>query len=84
MIFKFLIILPLILYSSASFAEKIIEGKAKIIDGDTIHIGINKIRLHGIDAPETNQECTIDKETWDCGIKSTLALKNFILDKIHH
>ena len=81
MIFKFLIILPLILYSSASFAEKIIEGKAKIIDGDTIHIGKNKIRLHGIDAPETNQKCTLDEETWNCGIKSTLALKNFILDK---
>jgi len=81
LIYKFLITFFLILYSSASFSEKIINGKAKIIDGDTIHIGINKIRLHGIDAPETNQECTINEETWDCGIKSTLALKNFILDK---
>ena len=79
--FKFLITFFLILYSSASFSEKTIEGKAIIIDGDTIHIGKNKSRLHGIDAPETNQECTIDKETWNCGIKSTLTLKNFILDK---
>ena len=81
MIFKFLITLSLVLYSSASFSEKIIEGKPIIIDGDTIHIGKNKIRLHGIDAPETNQKCTLDEETWNCGIQSTLALKNFILDK---
>ena len=29
----------------------------KIVDGDTIHIGKNKYRLHGIDAPETQQQC---------------------------
>ena len=81
MIFKFLITLSLVLYSSASFSEKIIEGKPIIIDGDTIHIGKNKIRLHGIDAPETNQKCTLDEETCNCGIQSTLVLKNFILDK---
>ena len=38
---------------------KTIHGKAKIIDGDTIHIGNNKIRLHAIDAPEINQKCKI-------------------------
>ena len=36
---------------------KTIYGKAKVIDGDTIHIGNNKIRLHAIDAPETKQRC---------------------------
>ena len=81
MIFKFLIILPLILYSSASFAEKKIEGKAIIIDGDTIHIGKNKIRLHGIDAPETNQTCTNKNKIWNCGIQSTIALEKFVLEK---
>ena len=29
---------------------KTIFGKAKVIDGDTIHINKNKIRLHAIDA----------------------------------
>ena len=80
MIFTFLIAFSIILYSSASFSEKIIEGKAKIIDGDTIHIGKNKIRLHGIDAPETNQTCTIKEKTWECGIESYLALKSIILN----
>ena len=34
-----------------------ITGKPRVVDGDTIHIGKTKIRLHGIDAPETKQEC---------------------------
>ena len=80
MIFKFLIIFLLILYSSVSFSEKIIEGKAIIIDGDTIHICKNKIRLHGIDAPEIKQTCKIEDKIWNCGIESSLALKKLILD----
>ena len=34
-----------------------ITGVPKIIDGDTIHIDGNKIRLEGIDAPEIRQQC---------------------------
>ena len=78
LIFKLLIIFYLILCSSVSFAEKIIEGKAKIIDGDTIHIGKNKIRLHGIDAPEINQTCEKNNITWLCGENATNALVNII------
>ena len=78
MIFKFLITFSIILYSSASFSEKIIEGKAKIIDGDTIHVGKNKIRLHGIDAPEIEQTCKIEDKIWNCGIESSANLKKLI------
>jgi len=80
LIFNFLITFFVILFSSASFAEKIIEGKAKIIDGDTIHIEKNKIRLHGIDAPEIDQTCTIKNKEWNCGIESSVELKKLILD----
>ena len=80
LIFNFLITFFLILFSSASFSEKIIEGKVKIIDGDTIHIEKNKIRLHGIDAPEIDQTCTIKDKVWNCGIESSLELKKLILD----
>ena len=81
LIFKLLVIFYLCLYSFNAFSKEIILGKAIIIDGDTIHIGENKIRLQGIDAPEYRQTCTIDKEIWNCGIESTMALKNLILDK---
>lgn len=35
-------------------AEKIISGRAYVVDGDTITINKNQIRLFGIDAPEIN------------------------------
>ena len=57
---------------------KTIYGKAKIIDGDTIHIGNNKIRLHAIDAPETKQKCLKNGKKWSCGLESTRFLKDLI------
>ena len=57
---------------------KTIYGKAKIIDGDTIHIGNSKIRLHGIDAPETKQKCTKNNKKWNCGLESKRFLKNLV------
>ena len=77
LIFKLIIFLFSFTFSFSPQAQSII-GKAKIIDGDTIHIGKNKIRLHGIDAPEWNQPCSINNEVWECGKKSTLALKRLI------
>ena len=69
-----------IFYCSITLAESII-GKATIIDGDTIRIGKNKIRLYGIDAPEINQRCTINKIIWECGIDSSQALESMISEK---
>ena len=77
LIFKVIIFLFYFTFSFSLQAQSI-TGKAIIIDGDTIHIGKNKIRLHGIDAPEWNQSCTINNEVWECGKRSTLALKKLI------
>ena len=69
---------------------KIISGIAKVIDGDTIKIEKNKIRLLGIDAPEKKQKCqkpwlsisflTFNK-TYQCGEISTNKLKIKINNK---
>ena len=45
---------------------------------DEADIKTNKIRLHGIDAPETKQTCKINNENWFCGKQSTKELKNLI------
>jgi endonuclease YncB( thermonuclease family) len=53
----------------AANAGEAISGQTYIIDGDTLAIGETKIRLHGIDAPETDQLC-LDRSAakWMCGI----------------
>jgi endonuclease YncB( thermonuclease family) len=57
----------LIVASPALAAE--INGIPRIVDGDTIEISQVKIRLSGIDAPETDQLCLDAKgEKWACGI----------------
>ncbi len=55
---------------------KTIEGRASVIDGDTIRINGRKIRLHGIDAPEARQTCTGSKgHLIHCGSESTRYLR---------
>jgi endonuclease YncB( thermonuclease family) len=49
-------------------------GRPKIIDGDTIELHGQAIRLYGIDAPELGQACTIQQRTYDCGMVARTAL----------
>lgn len=73
-----------LIFNFSVIAQEKIEGNAKIIDGDTIHIGKIKIRLHGIDAPEKNQKCFISDNEWNCGEESTNNLIKLInLNKVN-
>ena len=48
-----------------------IRGTPRIVDGDTVQIGTVKIRLQGVDAPETDQLCLDrDGKRWSCGIEA--------------
>jgi endonuclease YncB( thermonuclease family) len=52
-----------------------IVGKATVIDGDTIDVSGSRIRLQGIDAPESNQTCTnAGNRAWLCGRTATHEL----------
>lgn len=65
-------------FSSASCFAAEIAGRASVIDGDTIDIHDTRIRLHGIDAPESGQTCTKGAQTYHCGQQSALALDDLI------
>src|SRR3546814_811376 len=51
-----------------------IVGKASVIDGDTIEIHGTRIRLHGIDAPESDQLCVVRQQDVRCGQQAAIAL----------
>ena len=53
----FLIFFLTLISFSKSYSLEYIRGKPEIIDGDTIKINNQKIRLYGIDAPEKKQTC---------------------------
>ena len=67
------------LATSSPAAAAPIVGVASVIDGDTIEIHGIRIRLHGIDAPESRQLCTRPTgERWRCGQQASLALSDQI------
>ncbi len=56
-----------------------LNGTATVIDGDTLDVHGTRIRLHGIDAPESGQTCLdANEEPWRCGQKAALALADHI------
>ena len=56
-----------------------IVGTARIIDGDTIDIAGTRIRLAGIDAPESDQTCTdAGNRLWGCGRVATQEITRYI------
>lgn len=50
---------------------------ANIIDGDSIKLGEKRIRLHGIDAPELDQQCQVNGKIVACGRISRQTLIGF-------
>ena len=54
-------------------------SQVRVVDGDTIHIGQNKIRLVGIDTPEILQTCrTHEGQEWQCGVFARDTLKTLL------
>ncbi len=58
------------------------RSPVKAIDGDTLDVGGERIRIFGIDAPEMTQRCTNEHGfPYACGYEAFLALGKVIRDQ---
>lgn len=57
------------------FGDARLVGIARVTDGNSLRIAGERIRLHGIDAPEGRQQCRrASGEAWACGEAATARM----------
>lgn len=59
-------------------AQGDVAGPARVVDGDTLVVAGQRVRLAGIDAPELNQTCTAYGREWPCGRASADWLRELL------
>lgn len=73
-----ILLLSIIVSGMVSPKAQSITGTAKAIDGDTIDMTGQKVRLRGIDAPELRQTCQRDSVIWPCGAQARDQLASML------
>lgn len=63
-------------------ARERLAGPARIIDGDTLDLDGSRIRMFGIDAPESSQTCRRGRQDWACGIAAAAALREVVSQQV--
>lgn len=74
----FLFLLVLIAARLQGGASDPVTGPFRVVDGDTLAAGSERLRLAGIDAPELDQTCEREGQGWDCGQHAKAALQRII------
>ena len=57
---------------------QLVQGPARAVDGDTLEVAGKRVRLFGVDAPESDQTCQKDGASWTCGQAATEQLSNLV------
>ncbi|HEX5045879.1 MAG TPA: thermonuclease family protein [Gammaproteobacteria bacterium] len=52
------------------------SGTARVIDGDSLHVGDTEVRLYAVDAFEGKQTCTRGGAAWACGEAAANKLRS--------
>lgn len=61
---------------------EIMIGRVSVVDGDTLDMHGQRIRLFGIDAPEGGQSCqTAEGKVWRCGTAAARAMDDLVRDR---
>ncbi|BDA44516.1 Uncharacterized endonuclease [Coccomyxa sp. Obi] len=69
----------LVVHSGHACAAEVLTGPARIVDGDTLEVGGERVRLLGVDAPEKAQICQDAKgQGYQCG----LAVKDALISRV--
>jgi endonuclease YncB( thermonuclease family) len=58
--------------------EEAITGPAHAIDGDSIVVNGEEMRIKGMDAPEYRQTCREGEQEMPCGQRATAAMKRWL------
>ena len=67
-----------VLTSACAPAEPTLQGRASVIDGDTLEIRGARVRVWGVDAPESRQQCWQAGADVACGRIAANRLDQYI------
>ena len=70
--------LAILIFGAHRAAAESVRGSARLVDGDTVEVRGQMVRLFGIDAPETAQTCEASGRRYPCGRLAAETLAKLI------
>jgi endonuclease YncB( thermonuclease family) len=78
---KLLSFVTAVFLATPALAQSPVWGIGKAKDGDSLMVDDTEVRLFGIDAPEFDQRCMKNGESWGCGAAAADQLSRLVTGK---